>query len=469
MDLQKGFLKQNRYKPKTTKRRLIFASIISICFAVSFYSFLYVFREILRVLSVNDFHDVWLLSDKAVSFYNLFYAFLSLIFAQSVFILIAYNKPRGIQKGRRYYRFSILSDQRVLNLYFLDWFAKMAILYWMLFGDIMDSGYMTFRIFPNYVFMFVLMLVFLFFQTWITLRRFLGRPGLKWMFISFAVIVLSSFALSRYNPVNYKAINQTILSHNAFVVHDIELPETDDEVRSVSKIWVERLFVVEPDSSADSFPVLLLNDQQISAQELHEYIIAMRSMYGEWESPRLTIQIIADKDLPMRYLNAVREILIQTGALRVVYAVVPETRDYPKAYYRGKGIYSKLPPYTIDTCVQQQLDELKEFSQIIHVYPFKDVSVVNDSLISLDQFKSYVMSEIYKNPDYAIVLHVSGNLRYADYIRHYAAIQSAVHDLREFEAQKQYGKSIDDIYWADADEIMKMYAMRVVYMSSNSQ
>lgn len=345
----------------------------------------------------------------------------------------------------------------------------MAIFYWILFGDIMDSGYLTFRIFPNYVFMFVLMLVFLFFQTWITLRRFLGSPGLKWMLISFAVVTLSSFALSRYNPVDYKAINQAILSHNTFVEYDIELPESDHSVQSISKIWVEKLYVVQPENPSDSFPMLFFNDQQISAQELHENIIAIRSMYGEWESTRLTIQIIADQDLPMRYLNEVRNILIQARALRVVYAVVPETRDYPKSYYRYKGINSKLPPFTSDTSNQQCLDEFEEFSQIIHVYPFDDVSVVNDSLIALDQFKAYIMSNIFDNPDYVIVLHVSGDLSYADYIRHYAAIQSAVYDLREYESQNRYGKSFYDIHWADENEILKIYPLRVAYVFGHSE
>lgn len=99
MQLQKGFLKQKRYKPKTTKRRLMLASIISICFAVSFYSFIYVFREVLRVLSVNEFHDVWLLSDKAMSFYNLFYAFLALILLSPFLFSSLTISPEEIKRG----------------------------------------------------------------------------------------------------------------------------------------------------------------------------------------------------------------------------------------------------------------------------------------------------------------------------------------------------------------------------------
>jgi biopolymer transport protein ExbD len=461
MNMQKGFLMQKRYKPKSTRRRLIVGAILSVGFAVSFYSFLYVIREVLRVLSVNDYHDIWLLTDKAVSFYNLLFAFLALIFAQSVFIIIAYDKPRGIRQGRRYHRFSILNDQRVINLYFLDWFSKMAIFYWMLFGDIMKSGYMTFSLFPDYAFMFVLMILVLFFHTWITLRRCLGKPGLKWMLISFLIITAAAFALSRFNPVDYKAINRAVLSHNAFVMHNIELPETDECTEFRHSFYLKNLFVIESQNPKDTIPILIIDNEQISIQELQEKIIASRSMYGEWDYPRLTIQIFADKDIPMKYVNQVREVLIKSKALRVAYAVVPETREYPKAYYRDMAVLSKLPYCCNDTCIQQQIDGLKDFSQIIDVYPLNNMSVVNDSLIPLNQFNAHIKSLINENPDYVIVFHVSDKLRYADFITHYAEIRSAINDLRELESQKRFGKSIDDVNGIEAEEIKQKYALRV--------
>ena len=63
------------------KSRLIMGLFAGLFFAFCYYAFMYLTRETFRFASLTVDYDLWILTDNEVRFYNLIFAFISVIFA----------------------------------------------------------------------------------------------------------------------------------------------------------------------------------------------------------------------------------------------------------------------------------------------------------------------------------------------------------------------------------------------------
>ena len=212
--MDKRFLHKDPQFPEIKKRNIILGIAFGIFHAFIFYSFLYLSREIIRLFSITDNYDIWVLSDKEVNFYNLFFAFLSLIFAQSICLLQWFGKPRKIFEKANIKKSPIINDQLFLNIFFLHWFSRLATLYALFIGITTAGGFNVFSFYPKYNFLFILILIVLFLQTWVTIRRVYKRKAFKWILFSAIIIMVLAFVFSRINLVNYQEINRLVLEKN---------------------------------------------------------------------------------------------------------------------------------------------------------------------------------------------------------------------------------------------------------------
>ena len=75
------------------KHRLITGIILGVAFAFALYSFFYLFRETFRVLSITRHYDLLILTKWQAFYSNLFFAFISTVFGQSVCFSYWFNRP----------------------------------------------------------------------------------------------------------------------------------------------------------------------------------------------------------------------------------------------------------------------------------------------------------------------------------------------------------------------------------------
>ena len=118
--------------------RLAGGLVIGLLYAFTLYAFFYMSREVFRLMSVSDTFDMWVLTDKEVNFYNLIFAFIAVIFAQSACFTFWLDRPRKIFRKFHYKNAYIVNDQRFLNWSFLSWAVRGATIIGLFFG-------MTFR------------------------------------------------------------------------------------------------------------------------------------------------------------------------------------------------------------------------------------------------------------------------------------------------------------------------------------
>ena len=204
--LNRNFLHTETKLFKIPKSRLIIGLLAGLFFAFCFYAFMYLTRESFRFVSLTEDYDLWILTDKEVGFYNLFFAFVSVIFAQSISFSFWFDKPQNIFSKRKFQRILIRKDQSALNTYFLFWFSELAVIYGLTFGSTYIGGFYVFSFYPKYNYIFVFIILVLFLQTWNSIRRINKKQSLKWLFISMLVVSTIAFGLSKVNLIDYKSI-----------------------------------------------------------------------------------------------------------------------------------------------------------------------------------------------------------------------------------------------------------------------
>lgn len=193
MTLAKKFLHKQPNFIQISQLKIIIGLLLGLFFAFTFYSFLYLVRETFRILSLTETYDLWILTDKEVRFYNLIFAFISVIIGQAVAFSIWFDRPKSIFEKRNYIKTTILNDQRALNLYFLCWFSKLSIIFGLIFGLTIPGGFYVVSLYPDYNFVFILIIIVLFLQTWNTMNLSFKRKGQKWMLISAVLLSIIAF------------------------------------------------------------------------------------------------------------------------------------------------------------------------------------------------------------------------------------------------------------------------------------
>ena len=241
------------------KSKLIIGLLMVLGLSFSLYSFAYIVREAFRYVSLSCDYDLWLLSDEEVKFYNLVTAFIAVIISQSFCFAFWFNRPRRFRERRHFYFVSIVNDQMALNSCFLSWFSKLALVYAITLG--VAPMFYVFSLYPDYKFVFVLLIVVLFLQSWTTIRRVFKRESLKWMLVSALLIG----ALE--GP---KTVNTSSSKAKAFA----NILEIEDEVFEDEEDYDED----EDDDEDDDEPTLeeiiamTLSDLADAVQEMNVYL-----------------------------------------------------------------------------------------------------------------------------------------------------------------------------------------------------
>ncbi len=286
--------------------KLITGILIGLFYSFAFYSFLYLIREAFRLLSVTEDYDLWILTDKEVNFYNLFFAFISVIISQSVCFVFWLDRSRGFFEKRHYRITTIVNDQRVLNWYFLSWFSKLAIVFAIMFGLTFHGGFYFFSFYPDYSYVFILIIIVLFLQTWNTIGLTFKRKSLKWMLLTGTILSVIAFGLSKINLIDYKAINQNYLAKNIHYNYKLELPETSNCERLFRRSLIEDIYVVKSKNQNETKPFIIVENKKIDLYELKEKIIDWKSIRNEYEIPHMVYQLHIDKTIKMDFINQIK-------------------------------------------------------------------------------------------------------------------------------------------------------------------
>ncbi len=458
--------------PKTFKIpgiRLIAGIIIGLLYSFSFYSFLYVTREFFRVLSVTGDDDLWILTDKEVYFYNLFFAFVAVIIAQSVCFSVWFDRPRKIFGKRHYKTTAIVNDQRVLNWVFLSWFAKLAIAFGIMFGHALHGWFYIFSFYPDYNYLFILIIVVLFLQTWNTIRLTFVRNSFKWMIYSGVVISCLAFGLSRVQLIDYKAINQKYLAKNIHHNYILNLPETNSSESSVRRSFIENIYVVKSKNQHETEPLIIVDNKKTDLYALRDKILDWQSKRSEDDIPLMVYQLHIDKTIKTGFVNRIKIELAKSGGTRIAYAVVPGNPEFDIRFYKDLSFQTRIPNWYSDKFNPKDIyNAINSYRNIINVkQSTSGMCFINDKPVENDQIKQILRHLITKDLDYIIRFHVNDSVDFSDYFRVVTYSREVIDALRNEYSATTYSEQFDRLDNDKSLEVVRKYPIRMFELTTD--
>lgn len=430
---------------KINRSKFIVGLIIGFFYALAMYSLFYLTRECFRIFSITENFDLWVLTDEAVNFYNLFFAFIAVIFGQSICFSFWLDRPKKIFGEQSLRKTTIVNDQRVLNWFFLSWFSKVAILYGIFFGDVFKGGFYVFSFYPDYIYLFVLFMVVLFLQTWNTIRLVNKRKSLKWMIVSFVIVSVLSFAFSKINLINYKAINAKILSKNIYHKYRLKIPEAECYERLDQLSLVKRIYMVMPkgEDVEGAEPIIIFGKQEIKLEELPAKVEHWRTnRIPSFLQNKTVCQLYIHEAVKMKYVNQLNDELSKLGFNKIGYAIVPANPKYDKRYYQDYIFILK------NLIADFELSIFKEFYQEFFESPDNIILtqnanggyLVSNSPVEPEDLKNVLKDLILQQSDGSIVFYNNEEADFKSYFYILSNYKDALYDLRNNYAKMNYAQ-----------------------------
>lgn len=437
--------------------KLVVGAIVALVMSFTFYFFSCALMEAFRLLSVTPEWDIWRPSEGEREFYQLVFAFVSAILAQSFCLAYWFDRPRrASEKGHRS-AVMIVNGQRNLNWYFLSWMAKVVLSWFIIFGTFPGCFY-AFSLYPDYNYLFVLLVVVLFLQPWVEMRRAFKRKTWKWMALSAFLIVVFALIVSKINLIDYKTHDEIVLSRNVYHNYDIELPATEAFENNECSLSKE-IYLVQPKGQNVADCQIIVDNKTVDLRSLAEVIDEWRWKCNPADYPLLSCRLVADKSLKMKDVNKVRKALAVMKMFRISYAVVPKHLEMDVRYYTFLSFPMRVPIWFVDSSYYQDaLERVGKFSNQIVVRQISTSQIaINDVSVNCEEFKPALKHLIQSDLDYVVCLQVDDDMLFADYMFVVTSTKEILNELAEEYALENYSTPLFRLEYYKEEEVLRQY------------
>ena len=411
----------------------LFVGLIS---AFTIYSFFYVLSESFRVISFGNMNYGFqnsqnIISETDRSFYNLFFAGLSLIIGNSISILYIFSKPDKIINRLNPKRKRIINDQIFLGFNFMSWFNKIGLAF-----GVFSMCCMDFEFLPYFKPLAYLLLAVLYLDSWKNLSLVIRKNRFKIQGTHLLVMLILTIGLSKIDIINYKAIDELSLKNNPIV----NLPDSD--FYNDSEVWnsFELSFKLKLDEN-NNLEIFTEDKMKIGLYDVSDYIFKERASVRQELMYFLKVRILADKDINIKYVKMLEAELYAINQYRVIYEVYNDnllrsklkngsiyktnTSSILKYRLNSNKTYKKnLPPARPKySCKSFYKDTLK--IKINNQIKINGLLIPNTDLVK--KFKNHI------NTETLFLYHLDYKTTYQDYIKILSSHLKAVYELREKE------------------------------------
>ncbi len=317
-----------------SKEYLVLSVITGLASAFTIYGFFYVIRESFRIMSFGFDHLPNIISEYNRNLYNIFFAGLSVIFANSIIISLLLSKQQRVMSRLNPKRKRILSDQIFLNFNFSYWFAKISLVFGMF-----SMGFMDFD-FLSYIWISYLLLFVLFLESWKGLSVIFTKNRFKIQFIHLIILVLLTLGLSRLDFINYKQIDELSIKSNPIY----GLPHSNFYNDSSNRFYSKLSFKIDLDDNNQL--KFFVYGKWAFLKDVQSIINEERASMRQELASFLKVRIIANKDIELKYIKILEAELYSISQQRIIYDVYND--DLLTARFENRGIEHKISPFVLD-------------------------------------------------------------------------------------------------------------------------
>ncbi|MDH5609379.1 MAG: hypothetical protein OEY56_07855 [Cyclobacteriaceae bacterium] len=491
MILTKGFL---RPQPEIKRYILIIGLLLWTQTAYIFYAFFQLYREGLRFLTGQLGDRVLLVLTPTENYiYNLFYAAIASSLGFSIAMrftlqnFINRANRRTLSLARR-----TLNSEGFWTWSFLLWFGKL--------GSMLGIWYIIFAmqydldLIKEFPLMLALLPVVLFYSSWPSLYKLIRLNKAKWFFGITFVFVSMTFVFAFKNFIDYKKLNDNILSNSPQHVYDLRKPYSQSQQRIYQQSIMFDVYVVKDTISTEE-PVIFFDwiENSVRLAEIQNAVKEELEKVSVYEQYQLTANLHIDERIPIRQIIPILSGFRKAGLRKIQFSTGRKYSRYPADYplFRNSGIQKVLPLYFerfstfLDSAEQIDLtgkrfklsESLMYRNGILKCYNRIEINVnqefvtLNNQSIELLDLEQIVYSFIGKySPDYVIVLNSDDDITYGRYIEILDILWTQVDRLRNEMSLELYNQPFDYWYWEhERDTIKGQYPRNILEWTTEEQ
>lgn len=485
MTLRKGFI---RAQPIIDSSWLGAGVALGTAFSFGLYGLFYYLREVIRILTAQ-FGSVRLLelSPRENFYYNLFYGSIAAIAGLYLIVkfVIENSIDRRNKKAKRRQRY-ILNEQSFFGWTFLSAFVRwtsLAGIWYLTLAFQFEIDFLR-----EYGWMLVLIPTVFFLNLWPSIVRAMGGRGHRWLGYAFLYVSALSLLYANLNFYDYQSANRQLQSQNIEVAYDLRVPRSQSGEWLLRRSAVADVYVVN-NTLAAQLPLIFWGPgrTRISIDEVADYATQERQTLFEFERDRMTVNLHADRNIPLKFIRQVKQSLRQAYVSRVHYSTAAKHSKYPTYYapFQNRGIAQTLLPHYYPQLVAF-LDSAERLDPATHalrvpaspMYRIRDVErnnrlsvrvtpnalYLNREKVSSEQLRSLLYRFVKQYaPHYVILYDPDEAISYGRYIACLDLIHTVIDRHRNELSYQQYGEPIDPRPWAvPKDTIIRTYPKSIV-------
>ncbi len=329
------------------------------------------------------------------------------------------------------------------------------------FGFGYNESFLVLDDFDSYHFIFYLIIIVLFLNSFLGIRLLFKRYRLKYMLISAIAVSILSFSISRINVVDSERINRSSKNHSFSNLH---LPEAIGFEYVHDYYLNPRYYIAysEQDSNIEMF----YWKEKTEREDFRESLYRHNSHIPLYHSKRIKVLLFIDKKVSMKYINELRKDAAGANMYRTYCAVVPPKRKFKDCYYLSNALvipfaryYDSLsympPPPKPDSSifwvfnVEQSSDD--EYIIANELVLESDLKAKLKSLILRREKKRFLFNYKY-NPDSTCL---------EDYIMLYSIMRSAIMEIRDQKSKELYNKSFIELDYENRRSLQRAIPMAI--------
>ncbi|GAB5558119.1 MAG: hypothetical protein SchgKO_23320 [Schleiferiaceae bacterium] len=299
-----------------------------------------VFRESLRVLPSLLADSLWELTPSENNYYDWIYAALSVMMGHGVMWNYWLERPRRFRAKNNRKRYSILTDHRILWASFL-WFTRSAFTFAMVLGITFSYGFEELSFYEEFRFLFPLMMVVFYLQSWNSLRKIYRRKVWKRFGVTTLVLLVFTYGLTRFSLVDPVAINQSLVEKNPILGIQLDLPQSKlgEKVQRLS--LAKYVFVTHSDEGMEIY----IDRLQVNPRQLTTALdVWKRGIYG-MERDMAYVVLFMDKSVPMEDVDRIHLAIAKAQISRIQAAVTLDDHSNKNSSFRTALRYTKTFNY----------------------------------------------------------------------------------------------------------------------------
>ncbi len=447
--LKKGYINRRNFSIHISKKKIFIGGFLGVFISLFFYAFLKLMSKLLSVLDaqINNY-ELILLTESQKNFYSFFVAFIAVNFSFSIIFEFFTNTPKKFFEKNSIKRRSILGLQRVTNWGFLNWFCRIAFVFGLLAFSL-ESQFLLAEV--EYV-IYLIIIVFIG-QMWMSLRPFLKHQKLKIFLVFITSILLLTFTLSKIEIIDNDAINKAILSNNRLYNYKIDRVTSryyNKSPRDRSLYFnlyfkeVNNTIIVKAD----------VNYSDSKSETLSEIIEFFKGRYPKALKPYFNYILHIDKDLKMKDVKQIHQILQNQGVQKIYYSLKDEQKPF---YFRSKKFFeNKLNDY--------KLEEIKSKPIKIEILDNGKFYYQNDS-ISKQELRTIIVDKIKHEGVSPFIITFNNNTSFKAYFEVISLTKNIINEFRDNYTQKGYQQEYNSlsenikkeikakIYWVFIDDL----------------